>query len=61
MDNDRSIKYKRIFSECAIAVGFVAISKTKIPMELDNGKACQPFGKPWDYDFYLYQRAFPGT
>ena len=61
IDNDRLIEYKRIPSEAATAEGSVGVSESKILVELENGKAGQPSSEPWDGDFYLYQRAFPGT
>ena len=61
MANDRSIDYERMSSQGGTAEGLVGVSESKIPLELENGKAWQPSSEPRDCDFYLYQRAFPGT
>ena len=37
------------------------VSKSKIPLAVDNGNVWQPAGELWDSDFYLHQRAFPRT
>ena len=54
MDNDGSIEHDRMFSEAGIAEGSVGVSEPKIPLELENGKAWQPSGEPWECDFYHY-------
>ena len=59
--NDRSIEYDRKSSEGGTAEGLVAVSESKIPVELANGKVWQPSSESWDCDFYLHQWAFPGT
>ena len=59
--NDGSIEYERMASESGTTEGSFGVSKSKIPVRLENGKAWQPSCKPWDCDFYLHQRAFPGT
>ena len=61
MYKDGSIDYERLSLEVRTAEGMVGISKSKIPVESENGKAWWPPGDPWDFDFYLHQRAFPGT
>ena len=61
VDNDGSIEYERMSAEGDTAPGSVGVSKSKILVELENGKAWQPSSKPWDCTLYLYQRAFPGT
>ena len=61
VDNDGSIKHERMSSEGGNVEGSLGVSKSKILMELENGKAWQPYSEPWDCDFDLYQRAFPGT
>ena len=61
MDNDGSIEYVKMSSEGGTAEGSVGVSNFKIPVKLENGKVRQPSREPCDYDFYLYQRAFPGT
>ena len=61
MDNDGLIEHERMSSEGGTAEGSVGVSESKIPVGLANGKAWQPSSEPWDCDFYLYQRAFPGT
>ena len=48
-------------SEGCTADSLVGVSKSKIPVELENGKAWQASSKPWDCDFYLHQSALPGT
>ena len=48
-------------SEGGTAEGSVGVFESKISVELANGKVWQPSGEPWDCDFYLYQRGFPGT
>ena len=61
VDNDASIEHQRMSSEGGTTEASVGFSESNIPVELENGKAWQPFSEPWDCDFYLYQRAFPGT
>ena len=61
VDSDGSIVYERMSSKVGTATGLVGISKSKIPVGLENGNEWQPYGKPWDCDFYLHQRAFPRT
>ena len=46
LDNDGSIEYERMSSEPGTAEGSVGVSKSKIPVELENGKGWQPSGKP---------------
>ena len=58
---DRSIDYERISSELGTTEGSVSVLESKIPVELENGKAWQHSAEPWDSDFYLDQRTFPGT
>ena len=48
-------------SEGGTAECWISVSEYKNPAELENGKASQPSVKHWDCDFYLHQRAFPGT
>ena len=40
-----------IFSERGIADCSVGISESKILIELENKKVCQPSGELWDCDF----------
>ena len=54
VENDGSIEYERMSSEGGTAEGSVGVSESKILMELENGKAWQPSGEPWDCDFNLY-------
>ena len=61
VDNHGSIEHKRMSSEDGTAKGSVGLSESKISMELENRKVCQPSSKLWDCDFYLYWRAFPWT
>ena len=61
VNNDGLIMYARMSSEGGTAEGSVGVSKSKIPVELENGKAWQRSSEPWDCDFYLYQWDFPGT
>ena len=61
VDNHASIECEKMSSESGTAEGSVSVSKSKISVELENGKAWQPSSEPWDSDLYLYQRAFPGT
>ena len=61
VDNDGLIEYERMSSEGGTAEGLVGVSKSKISMELENGKGWQPSNESWDCNFYLYQRAFPET
>ena len=61
MYNDASIEYERISSKGGTVEGSVGFSEANIPLQLENGKAWQASGEPWNYNFYLYQRAFPGT
>ena len=60
-DNDGSIEYKRMSAEGGTAEGSVGVCESKIPVELENGTAWQPSSEPWDCDFYLHHRAYPGT
>ena len=59
--NDRTIEHERMSSKAGTVEGSVGISKSKIRVELENGKAWQPSSEPWDCDFYLYHRTFPQT
>ena len=61
MDSDRSIEYKRMTSEGSTAERSVGVSESQILVELENRKVWQSFGEPWEYDFYLYLRPFPGA
>ena len=38
MDNDGSIEYERMSSEGGTTEGLVGVSKSKIPVELENGQ-----------------------
>ena len=53
VDSDRSIEYKRMSLECGTTESSVGVSKSKILVELENGKAWQPSGEHWDSDFSL--------
>ena len=59
--NDASIGHERMASEGGTSEGSVSVCKSKIPVELENGKVWQPSVEPWNCDFYLSQKAFPGT
>ena len=61
VDNDGLIEYERMSSEGGTAECSVGVSESQIPVKLENGKAYQPSGWPWDCDFYLYWRTFPRT
>ena len=61
VDNDRSIECERMTSEASTTEGSVGVSESKISGELENGMLWQPSSEPWDCDFFLYHRAFPGT
>ena len=61
VDNDGTINYRRMSLEGGTAEGSVGVSEFKILVELENRKLWQPSDAPWDCDFYLHQRAFPGT
>ena len=61
MDSDGSIEYERMSSELGTAEGSVGVFNSEILMDLENRKLWQASGEPCDYDFYLYQQAFPGT
>ena len=54
MDNDESIEYERMSSEAGTAESLVGVSESKIPVELENGKAWQHSCEPWDCDFYFH-------
>jgi hypothetical protein len=61
VDSNGYVEYERMSSEGGTAEGSVGVSESKIPVELENRKAWQRSGEPWDDDFYLYCRTFPGT
>ena len=46
VDNDGSIAYERMSSEGGTAEGSVGVSKSKILVELEHGKAWQPSSEP---------------
>ena len=46
LDNDGSIEYERMSSEPGTAEGSVGVSKSKILVELEHGKAWQPSSEP---------------
>ena len=48
-------------SDGGTADGLVVVFDSRVPVGLENVKAWQLSSEPWDWDFYLYQRAFPGT
>ena len=42
VDNDGSIEYERMSLQCGTAEGLVGVSKSKIPVELENRQTLQP-------------------
>ena len=61
VDIDGTIEHERMSLEGGTAEGSVSVGESKIPVELQNGKGWQHCGEPSDYNFYLYQMAFPRT
>ena len=61
VDNDGSIVYERMSLESGPAEGSVGISKSKAPVQFENGKEQQSSYEPQDCNFDLYHRAFPAT
>ena len=56
-----SIDYKRMFLQDGTAEGLVDVSKSKIPVQLENKNVWQPSGDAQGCYFYRYKRAFPWT
>ena len=54
MDSDESIEYESKSLESGTAEGSVDVPKSRIPVELANGKVWQSSSEPRDCDFYCY-------
>ena len=61
VDSNESIEYVKMPSKSSTVVCLVRVSVSNSPVEVESGKRWQAFSKPWDSDFYLYQKAFPET
>ena len=54
LDTDGSIQYQRMSLETGTAESWVSVSKSKIPVELENRKVWQPSSKPCDCTLFLF-------
>ena len=50
-----------MYFESGTTEGSVGVSKSKLPVKLQNEKGWQPSSESSNSDFCLYERAFPKT